>query len=49
MSKNKKALVVAQIKRANNLRNLAIEYNCAFTMAAYLLVNDVIARIFATE
>jgi hypothetical protein len=49
MSNNKKQLVLAQIRRANSLRNLAIEYGCSYTMAAYLMVNDVIARIFATE
>lgn len=49
MSSYKKELVLAQIRRANQLRNLAIEYGCGYTMAAYLLVNDIIARIFATE
>lgn len=49
MSNNKKALILAQIRRANSLRNLAIEYRCIYTMTAYLLVNDVIVRIFATE
>ena len=49
MSNNKQILVLAQIRRANSLRNLAIEYSCSYTMTAYLMVNDVIARIFATE
>jgi hypothetical protein len=49
MSNYKRALVLAQIRRANSLRNLATEYQCSYTMTAYLLVNDVIARIFATE
>jgi hypothetical protein len=45
----KRALVLAQIRRANQLRNLAVEYQCSYTMTAYLIVNDVINRIFATE
>jgi hypothetical protein len=49
MSNFKKQLVLAQIRRANSLRNLAIKYGCSYTMTAYLMVNDVIARIFATE
>lgn len=49
MSNHKKELVLAQIRRANQLRNLAVEYQCSYTMTAYLLVNDVINRIFATE
>jgi hypothetical protein len=49
MGNNKRVLILAQIRRANQLRNLAIKYGCSYTMTAYLLVNDVIARIFATE
>jgi hypothetical protein len=49
MSNHKRALVLAQIRRANQLRNLATEYKCSYTMTAYLIVNDIIVRIFATE
>ena len=49
MSSYKKELVLAQIRRANQLRNLAVEYGCCYTMTAYLIVNDIIVRIFATE
>jgi hypothetical protein len=49
MSNYKRELVLAQIRRANQLRNLATEYQCSYTMTTYLIVNDIIVRIFATE
>ena len=49
MSNGKKMLVLAQIRRANKLRDLAMVYSCEHTFAAWKQVIRVINRVLATN